>query len=56
MNVKIPDSIKLKAGEYEIIIVINTIPLQIPKKRKLTFSEHNYCFENNDLTVSRANI
>jgi len=56
MNFKIPENIKLKTGEYEIIIVINTIPLKEIKKRKLTFSEHNYYFENPSSTFSRADI
>ncbi len=56
MNFKIPENIKLQTGEYEIIIVINAIPLKETKKRKLTFSEHNYCFENPSSTFNRADI
>jgi hypothetical protein len=56
INFKIPENIKLKTGEYEIIIVINTVPLYETKKRKLTFAEHNYIFENPNITFSRADI
>ncbi len=56
MNFRIPENIKLKTGEYEIIIVINTIPIKEKRKHKLTFSEHNYCFENPSSTFSRADI
>ncbi len=56
INLEIPENIKLKTGEYEIVIVINTNPLPILQKRKLTFSEHNYCFENPGITFSRADI
>ena len=56
MNFKIPENIKLQTGEYEIIIVINAIPLKKTKKRKLTFSEHNYYLENPSSTFNRADI
>jgi len=56
MNFRIPENVKLKSGEYEIVIVINTIPLKENRKRKLTFSAHNYCFENPSTTFSRAEI
>jgi len=56
INFRIPQNINLKTGEYEIVIVINDVPLMETKKRKLTFSEHNYCFENPSSTFSRAEI
>ena len=56
MNFKIPENIKLKTGEYEIVIVINAVPLQTEKKRKLTFSEHVYSFENPYVTFSREEL
>ncbi len=56
MNLKIPDNIHLKTGEYEIVIVINPALLRETKKHKLTFSEHNYCFENLEATFSRTDI
>ena len=56
MNFKIPENIKLKTGEYEIVIVINDIPLKTDKKRKLTFSEHVYGFENPNNTFSREEL
>jgi len=56
MNFSIPKNVKLKTGEYEIVIVINDIPIKKAKKRKLTFSEHNYSFENPSSTFSRADI
>jgi hypothetical protein len=56
MNFKIPENMKLKTGEYEIVIVINDIPLKTDKKRKLTFSEHIYGFENPSNTFSREEL
>ena len=56
MNLKIPDNIRLKTGEYEIVIVINPAPIKETKKLKLTFSEHNYCFENSEQPFSRTDI
>lgn len=56
MNFKIPDNIKLKTGEYEIVIVINTNPIKEKKKNKLSFSEHKYSMENQSTTFSRAEI
>lgn len=56
MNLKIPDNIHLKTGEYEIVIVINPTRLKETKKQKLTFSEHNYCYENLEATFSRTDI
>ncbi len=56
INFKIPENIKLKTGEYEIVIVINTIPIKTTKKKKLTFSEHNYSLENQSSTFSREEI
>ena len=56
MNLKIPDNIRLKTGEYEIVIVINPAPLKETTKQKLTFSEHYYCFENPEATFSRTDI
>ena len=56
MNFRIPENIKLKTGEYEIVIVINDNPLKVDKKRKLTFSEHVYSFENSGNTFSREEL
>lgn len=53
---KIPENIKLKTGEYEIMVVINTHPLTDAKDRKLTFSEHDYCLENPNVKYSRSDI
>gem|GEM_PF-3542733 len=56
LSLRIPDNIHLKTGEYEIVIVINPSPLKERKKKKLSFSEHNYCFENLETTLSRSDI
>jgi len=56
MNFRIPQNLSLKTGEYEIVIVINDVPLKEVKKQKLTFAEHNYCFENPSSTFSRTEI
>jgi len=56
LNLKIPDNIHLKSGEYEIVIVINPAPLKEKKKQKLSFSEHHYCFDNLESTFSRTDI
>jgi hypothetical protein len=54
-NFKIPDNIKLKSGEYEIVVVINANP-EKKQTQKLTFSEHTYVFDNPDTTLSRSEI
>ncbi len=56
LNLKIPDNIHLKSGEYEIVIVINPAPLKEKKKQKLSFSEHHYCFDHLESTFSRTDI
>jgi hypothetical protein len=56
INFKIPENIKLKTGEYEIVVVINTNPIKKTKNRKLTFSDHNYCLENQNSTFNRSDI
>jgi len=56
MNFKLPENINLNTGEYEIVIVINTIPLQDSTKKTLTFSDHNYMLENEGITFSREDI
>ena len=56
INFKIPETIDLMKEEYELVIVINTTPLQKTQKRKLTFAEHQYNFDNQVSTFSREEI
>ncbi len=53
---KMPENIKLKSGEYEIIVVINTTPITNTKNRILSFSEHDYFLENPNISYSRSDI
>ena len=56
INFKLPDNIKIKAGEYEIVIVLNALPLAKKSKPKLTFSKHHYNLENPKTNFSRDSI
>ena len=53
---ELPKNVILKFGEYEVIIVFNTVPLQVSKKRNLTFSEHKYQLKESNTTFSREDI
>ena len=56
INFKLPESIKIKAGEYEIVIVLNALAPSKKKKSKLTFSQHDYSLENPNTNFSRNDI
>ncbi len=56
LNFKIPQNISLKTGEYEVVLVINDVSQKESKKRKLSFSEHDYCLENPSSTFRRDEI